>query len=1038
VRTGGGGGGASTVTDSTASETLVVAAGGGGSGANGGGGGNGDAAGMAPYNDRFGGGGGSGDPPDDGSGGAPSVAAGGTAGSPGGAGVGGSGGIDGSSNTGGGGGGGGGVTGGGGGGGGDPGGGGGGGSSYSIDPNATFGVAATPMVTIAPPCAVGSYSSTGFAPCTAASAGHYVPSAQASAQDACALGYYQPQTGQSGCTGADIGYYVDSTGSASETACPAGTTTVGQDSTSASDCVGAPQITSADTTTFTSGLLGTFKVRTTGGPTPSLSDSSPVAGCTPSTLPSGLSFTDNDDGTATIAASATDIPGGEYTLCLTASNGIQPAATQVFTLDVDQAPSIPGGFSSSPYITFVTGQANTFTIPVAGFPVPSLVVTDCAPGDAFPPGVTVVQNADGSVKLSTTSAPVVVGDYVECFNLNNSVSNIGQQVYLTVDQAPAITSADAATFVAGTSATFKVTTTGTPTPAITDADFPTCSESSLPPGLSLHDNNDGTATIAALATGVTPGTYTFCLNASNGEGSAATQTFTLTVDQAPAITTADSATFSVGVAGSFTVRTTGTPTASLSDGGATLPSGVTFVDNGDGTATLAGKPGPSTGGSYGFTIIASNGVSPEAEQSFTLNVGQAPAITSASSTTFTSGTAGSFTVRTTGSPTATVGDASFAACAPSLLPAGISFTANADGTATLASTSAAIPGGVYTVCLEAANGVGVEATQTFTLTVDAAPAITSPATVTFTSGTAASFMVTTTGFPTPNVTDTSFAGCTASTLPAAVTFTPGGGGTAALASTSGAIPGGTYTLCLLASNGVGSRAMAKLVLTVDAAPSFTSATGVTFTSGIAGSFTVTTAGFPAATVAEAGFAGCASSTLPAGVSFTAHPGGTATLSTPAKALPPGTYTLCLVASNAVGAPATQRFTLTVLPPPTQLSAPPGNKANPWLVLTVRLTDVETGSPIAGATVTFTIGGERECVLATDSRGYVSCPIALDPQQVRADTSYIVTYRGSPTHQASTATGVLYYQVYYTKRHHHKQAKPAAKHHKTATQSKKKD
>ena len=43
---------------------------------------------------------------------------------------------------------------------------------------------------------------------------------------------------------------------------------------------------------------------------------------------------------------------------------------------------------------------------------------------------------------------------------------------------------------------------------------------------------------------------------------------------------------------------------------------------------------------------AGNGVSPDATQTFTLTVNEAPAITSANSTTFTVGTAGSFTVTT--------------------------------------------------------------------------------------------------------------------------------------------------------------------------------------------------------------------------------------------------------------------------------------------------------------------------------------------------------------------------------------------------------
>ena len=55
---------------------------------------------------------------------------------------------------------------------------------------------------------------------------------------------------------------------------------------------------------------------------------------------------------------------------------------------------------------------------------------------------------------------------------------------------------------------------------------------------------------------------------------------------------------------------------------------MTFVDNGDGTATLAGTPAAGTGGTYPLTITAANSVLPDATQSFTLTIAQAPAITS--------------------------------------------------------------------------------------------------------------------------------------------------------------------------------------------------------------------------------------------------------------------------------------------------------------------------------------------------------------------------------------------------------------------------
>jgi hypothetical protein len=146
----------------------------------------------------------------------------------------------------------------------------------------------------------------------------------------------------------------------------------------------------------------------------------------------------------------------------------------------------------------------------------------------------------------------------------------------------------------------------------------------LPSGVTFTDNGNGTATLAGKPASSSGGTYTFTITAANGVSPNATQSFTLTVDQAPAITSANNATFTPGTNGTFTVTTTGYPHPTLSDGAASLPSGVTFEDNGNGTATLAGKPATGSGGTYKFTITASNGVGANATQSFTLTVQASP------------------------------------------------------------------------------------------------------------------------------------------------------------------------------------------------------------------------------------------------------------------------------------------------------------------------------------------------------------------------------------------------------------------------------
>ncbi len=70
-------------------------------------------------------------------------------------------------------------------------------------------------------------------------------------------------------------------------------------------------ITSANNATFVVGTPGSFTVTTAGYPPPSLSDTG--------TLPAGVTFVDNQNGTGTL--SGTPTANGVYSISFTAQNG---------------------------------------------------------------------------------------------------------------------------------------------------------------------------------------------------------------------------------------------------------------------------------------------------------------------------------------------------------------------------------------------------------------------------------------------------------------------------------------------------------------------------------------------------------------------------------------------------------------------------------------------------------------------------------------------------------------------------------------------
>jgi hypothetical protein len=170
--------------------------------------------------------------------------------------------------------------------------------------------------------------------------------------------------------------------------------------------------------------------------------------------------------------------------------------------------------------------------------------------------------------------------------------------------------------------------------------------------------------------------------------------------------------------------------------------------------------------------------------------------------------------------------------------------------------------------------------------------ITSSATATATVGTAFSTAITTVGYPAATVTVTG--------LPSGITFTPNGGGGGTISGTPAAGTAGIKALTVTATNAAGT-ANQTLTLTVRQKPAFTSASSYRARLLRSFSFTVTTSGYPTATVSSFGL-------LPLGVTIRRNSDGTATISGVPWLL--GTYRLYLTATNNAGS-VTQTFTLSV-------------------------------------------------------------------------------------------------------------------------------
>src|SRR5439155_99652 len=177
---------------------------------------------------------------------------------------------------------------------------------------------------------------------------------------------------------------------------------------------------------------------------------------------------------------------------------------------------------------------------------------------------------------------------------NNWANNTTGTLLVTVNQAPAITSANSTVFKVGTAGTFTVAASGFPASTFTQT-------GALPSGVTF---NGITGVLSGTPAANTSGTYSITFIANNGVTPNATQSFTLTVAQVPVITSANIATFGEGTPGTFTVTASGFPAPAFSENGA-LPSGVALNTA---TGVLSGTPAAGTSASspYSITFTASN------------------------------------------------------------------------------------------------------------------------------------------------------------------------------------------------------------------------------------------------------------------------------------------------------------------------------------------------------------------------------------------------------------------------------------------------
>jgi predicted outer membrane repeat protein len=175
-----------------------------------------------------------------------------------------------------------------------------------------------------------------------------------------------------------------------------------------------PAIIGGTSISFAVGQPGLFAIKTTGFPHPGLA---PAGG----SLPQGVQFIDNGNGTGMLTGVPAAGSAGSYTFQVIATNSLGSTAAKSFTLTVNQSPI----FTPVNTVTFTTGVSGTFTIHTDVGTKPTAKLTEMG---TLPMGVTFVDHHDGTATLKGTPAKGSKGTYTVIVTASDGVLPAALQV----------------------------------------------------------------------------------------------------------------------------------------------------------------------------------------------------------------------------------------------------------------------------------------------------------------------------------------------------------------------------------------------------------------------------------------------------------------------------------------------------------------------------------------------------------------------------------------------------------------------------------
>lgn len=481
----------------------------------------------------------------------------------------------------------------------------------------------------------------------------------------------------------------------------------------------APAFTNSSPYTYTVGVgtAWTYTVTTSAG--------SPAPALTASSLPTGVTFVDNGNGTGTLTGAST-VAAGSYTITITANNSVGTSPTLTFDLVVASAPV----FTSSSSVSFAAGATVSFTVSATDVDSQKPALALDTPLSGALKNLTFTDNGNGTGTLAGTLVSGTTGTYSLTFEADNSQQvATTQNVTVTIPTTPVFTSASSVTWAAGSTVSFTVSAVDT------DVSEPSLALTSTLSGavanLTFVNNGNGTATFSGTLVSGQSGSYAITFQATNSASQTTTQSFTAKVVAAPVFT--GTYTYSeVSGATSITINITATdttdstyPTISWAAPSSGALKNLTLSATGSGTTGTATLKGNLVAGNgvYTATLTATNSFGASTTQTLTVYTPTVPVFTSGTTLSITgsSGSSVSKTIATATDSDDPNGAPSFPSSKwPSLSGdasiANLTFTDSGTGTLTISGKLSG-SSGTYTVTIYAQNSAGQQTSQNVTITV---------------------------------------------------------------------------------------------------------------------------------------------------------------------------------------------------------------------------------------------------------------------------------------------------------------------------------